>query len=1523
MLAMNKQTPRDSGAGLRSSGRPAVLGGWLFLLIFLGGALSSALAFKIDTHVWVAQQILNDLETDGMLTVGGERYRVRPDYLRALLDNSDAYRLGSIGPDGFPDLVGAQMTTHPGLGEISGGWVTDDWLRWVMDKAERPEEVAFSLGYLTHAASDVFAHTYVNTYAGDIFSFQDEQEVELRHMALENFILEHQPPLLDFTQTQIYDAYYVNLSDELAEWLADTLILNPAVAHQYDLVGGGVTVHLKKMYDFWHRLDGMISEAREAQAELQAGLDSLKKRIASLKKKKVKISLGWFGSIKVKLWPWYCFIDPGTCAFIAATYAHVDLTKSLLNLTTDLGLKPLIDWRNQIRAAAVAYCRASRDVVAEILRDKDDYERPPYPPERDPTGPLKDWVFCWGPAFAGLPTEATTPVCAAKQDLQGLLALKDRYRSWELDLTEKLGRFEWIVAPHNRIFRIRTNLNELLQAEFARIGKDIAGEESILFDMIELRDEADLAEIFRADSSNKHLLVLPDIKERVMADMCIASEDEFWDPTKFPVVEYAITLSKLLLLDAAELNRMALNAGVNCSIYGDTPFVSSPDFNLLFGWIRSIDGNQQWQPYALPYARQKILANDSGIDGRGPRQRHYGYYKGEPGYSEITQFASQPGFPFWQDQGLHDRLFLKLFDRPLLSRDVLPDNLPEYANAENPFPKSSDPITGNRIHQVEDCINTYILRSANLVDLVCRFPEPPHCIPNPATASNIRYRWKLIGDVVEKRYTSATLEEFRDFDRTLNRTWSWTNQLFGVPMHFDGSLDELADQQASSSLSSYESRDYDEASGQLIVSFHVRKALPGFNVAASEGDFYPPNNLVDLASTFMICDDQAASPVFLKGRKGEVLLQVTVSWEDEFFGPLSCLEQYRIIEFRSPSLDPVDSYRDLSSLGTPCDIPANTMEPASQVDLTLMRFGRDDAAPVLSGIRDRQFDFAQNAGSMDYLSPPRVADDWFRADELNLDDDAPDRFPLGTTTVHWTAADPNGNVSSVSQKITIVDREPPQFLPNFARVAGSRLAWESQITGAGAIVPARPGGGGAGPGEAGDGSDTQPEFDAESQFYDLGIVELLQENGGYATDSRLVSPRAVDNYPGEVTVFLENPEASYPLGDTVVTWVARDASGNETRADQLIRVTSLTGDVDLDDDVDDDDRAVIVSGLGERALGYGEVALEDFNEDGRIDAEDEALRTEIQAQIDSVTVDLRDLDADHRITELDLVRLEELVTPHASFSLDTDFSLLPPPTALLGGATVDQERLILSSEETASLRVTPAGQGRKVTALEASFTFQYYLGTRPPPIREGLSFNFAPDLPDQAFGATGAGSGLTITMNLGLLVRGEPRTMKVWFHGELLGVSDHLDFLTGGSPRQFVLQISPAGLLSIWLNDETQHLVFDQLPGYEPLVGQFGLGAQFTTSSGGWLWVDDFHIQATYEPPYITPRLSHQLDGNGNLRLMLRGSPESSYQIDSSEDLRTWRLWGEVIVPADQTEIDLNPIPIAEHRAAFYRARGQ
>jgi hypothetical protein len=204
-------------------------------LLALGLVLSSsAFAFKVDTHVWIAQEVLNDAQDGAISFELGEKIvdvALTSEVVDALTAYPDYYRMGNIGPDAMPDIITGQSAIHPGVPGV-GGWKTDDWLEWIMQRSKSAKEKAFAFGFLGHAAADVFAHTYVNTYAGDHFDlFDDEQDVEIRHIALEGYISNKTPLIADANGNLLGEAH--NLVTTPSEFIADTLIFNDDVSAQY------------------------------------------------------------------------------------------------------------------------------------------------------------------------------------------------------------------------------------------------------------------------------------------------------------------------------------------------------------------------------------------------------------------------------------------------------------------------------------------------------------------------------------------------------------------------------------------------------------------------------------------------------------------------------------------------------------------------------------------------------------------------------------------------------------------------------------------------------------------------------------------------------------------------------------------------------------------------------------------------------------------------------------------------------------------------------------------------------------------------------------------------------------------------------------------------------------------------------------------------------------------------------------------------------------------------------------------
>jgi hypothetical protein len=164
---------------------------------------STAAGWKINTHLFAANVALADALADGMVTIPpfGE-FPVAASALRALRAAESAYRAGVLAPDLFPDMYVGGWFVHSDLSQ-SEGWIADDWIRHVWsrgrawpDAEERDKVLAFTYGFLTHGAGDIFAHTWVNEKAdGAWVSFWGkDKSTAFKHIVLEGFVGEHTPP---------------------------------------------------------------------------------------------------------------------------------------------------------------------------------------------------------------------------------------------------------------------------------------------------------------------------------------------------------------------------------------------------------------------------------------------------------------------------------------------------------------------------------------------------------------------------------------------------------------------------------------------------------------------------------------------------------------------------------------------------------------------------------------------------------------------------------------------------------------------------------------------------------------------------------------------------------------------------------------------------------------------------------------------------------------------------------------------------------------------------------------------------------------------------------------------------------------------------------------------------------------------------------------------------------------------------------------------------------------------------------
>lgn len=229
----------------------------VFLCLALVYPSSKAHAFKVDVHIWIANQILRDLQDGDIdLDIGGVRrsFTLSVRYRTALLNNPQAFLLGSIGPDAFPDVVSGQLVIHP---STPSGWGTAEWIQQLLDTPNLTgEELAFALGFAVHAATDIFAHTYVNRYAGDLFDLGAHPWAAIRHIHIESFISNHTPPLILSSGRRVSPAAAILGDSERLRiplrLIVDRLLLDPTAIEQ--MRRSGAAPHLTLTYDLYRSL---------------------------------------------------------------------------------------------------------------------------------------------------------------------------------------------------------------------------------------------------------------------------------------------------------------------------------------------------------------------------------------------------------------------------------------------------------------------------------------------------------------------------------------------------------------------------------------------------------------------------------------------------------------------------------------------------------------------------------------------------------------------------------------------------------------------------------------------------------------------------------------------------------------------------------------------------------------------------------------------------------------------------------------------------------------------------------------------------------------------------------------------------------------------------------------------------------------------------------------------------------------------------------------------------------------------
>ena len=222
---------------------------------------------------------------------------------------------------------------------------------------------------------------------------------------------------------------------------------------------------------------------------------------------------------------------------------------------------------------------------------------------------LRLWISCYGSSFTD-PTTLGSSTISNSCKLSNSIVEKLSFLN---DISDKLG-FNKILDYKNKIKALSSDLGLKIINLI-----DVASVQIILIKELTV-SEASLNKQFSSDDSDKHLLPIYDIAQRVKAEMAV-NDEGILNPQKYNVLYNAVTLTKLTLLSASQLNLLIKKAGVSNS----NLFTKSKDapFNLLFNSIKTIDGNHQWVHQAPAYPRDVgYLDTTKHFYGYAPSDTH-------------------------------------------------------------------------------------------------------------------------------------------------------------------------------------------------------------------------------------------------------------------------------------------------------------------------------------------------------------------------------------------------------------------------------------------------------------------------------------------------------------------------------------------------------------------------------------------------------------------------------------------------------------------------------------------------------------------------------------------------------------------------------------------------------------------------------------------------------------------------------------------------------------------------------------